>query len=194
MKTITALLVMTFLLPAITVRAQRDLFFVDDTGTISQDAVIQASEPLLARDARIGVYVVTGGGEGDLLDNLRTDDMLDEAGNLRDEAIIVYISIDPDRHEIRYGDRWRSALDEYLPGQQIETFLPWYLDQHDYQLAVTSTLRSVDTALVLHDNQNQEWQLYLLVAVAGLAMVLGFLRIIYLVLCGAFKIGRKLSS
>jgi hypothetical protein len=194
MKTITALLVMTFLLPAITVRAQRDLFFVDDTGTISQDAVIQASEPLLARDARIGVYVVTGGGEGDLLDNLRTDDMLDEAGNLRDEAIIVYISIDPDRHEIRYGDRWRSALDEYLPGQQIETFLPWYLDQHDYQLAVTSTLRSVDTALVLHDNQNQEWQLYLLVAVAGLAMVLGFLRIIYLVLRGAFKIGRKLSS
>jgi hypothetical protein len=185
---------MTFLLPAITVRAQRDLFFVDDTGTISQDAVIQASEPLLARDARIGVYVVTGGGEGDLLDNLRTDDMLDEAGNLRDEAIIVYISIDPDRHEIRYGDRWRSALDEYLPGQQIETFLPWYLDQHDYQLAVTSTLRSVDTALVLHDNQNQEWQLYLLVAVAGLAMVLGFLRIIYLVLRGAFKIGRKLSS
>jgi hypothetical protein len=194
MKTITALLVMTFLLPAITVRAQRDLFFVDDTGTISQDAVIQASEPLLARDARIGVYVVTGGGDGDLLDNLRPDDMLDEAGNLRDEAIIVYISIDPDRHEIRYGDRWRSALDEYLPGQQIETFLPWYLDQHDYQLAVTSTLRSVDTALVLHDNQNQEWQLYLLVAVAGLAMVLGFLRIIYLVLRGAFKIGRKLSS
>jgi uncharacterized membrane protein YgcG len=194
MKKFAALLVMTFLLPAVTVRAQRDLFFVDDTGTISQDALIQAAEPLLARDARIGVYVVVGGGEGDLLDNLRTDDMLNESGNLKDDAIIVYISIDPDRHEIRYGDRWRSALDEYLPDQQIDSFMTIYLDQRDYEQAVTSALRNVDTALILHNNQNQEWQFYLLGLVIVLGFFIGLARTIFIVVRGVFKVGRKLSS
>jgi len=189
MKRVAFLLLFLLVILPAKLAAQRDLFFVDDTETVSQAAIIDAAQPLLERDACIGVYVMVGGGEGDLLDNLQTDDMLDESGNLKDEAIIIYISIDPDRHEIRYGDKWRPALENF-----DHPPLPVYLENRNYELAVTSTLSSINFSIVAHEQQDTTWQLYLIVAAAVIGVVFGFARMFYFVMRGILKLGRSVTD
>ena len=169
--TLAALMVAT-----VTLSAQRDLFLVDDTGQLDQDAIIAAADPLLMREASIAIYLITSGGEGDLLQNLRTDGLIDESGRLRDNAIIVYISIDPDRHEIRYGDKWQSALEDRLPNYETN-ILPVLLDQQEYEVAVTDALAAINAALLAEESENQEWYLYVVIAGAALAMIFGFVRL-----------------
>lgn len=179
------------MLVAVTVSAQRDLFFVDDTGRLNQEAIIEAADPLLMREATVAVYVVTG--EGDLLQHLRTDDLIDASGRLRDSAIIVYISIDPDHHEIRYGEQWRAALQDRLPDYEAN-LLPVLLDQNEYEVAVTNTLATIESAIVLEESENQEWVIYVVIAGVALAMIFGFVRFFYMLFRGIFRFGRQLSQ
>jgi hypothetical protein len=188
MKRLALVLLIVLLLPA-KLSAQRDLFLVDDTQSLDPDAIIAAADPLLLREASVAVYLKTGGGEGDLLNNLQTDGLIDESGQLRESAIIVYISIDPAFTQIRYGERWRSALEDYEA-----SLLPVFLDQGDYEVAITSTLSSLEAAIVAEESRNQEWYLYVVIAATGLALIFGFVRLFYMALRGIFRFGRQLSQ
>ena len=175
------------------VSAQGDLLIIDETDTLNNNTIAEAADPLLNREARVAVYLISGGGEGDLLDNLRTDQLIDDSGRLHEDAIIVYFSFDPDFNQIRYGDRWRSALDGRLPEYE-QIYMQTLLNQRDYQAAIESALSSIESAIVLEESEGQIWYIYLVIAGVGLAFVFAFVRMVYMVLRGVFKLGRKLSS
>jgi len=106
-----ALALMTLLLTllAAPALAQSNPTIVDETGQLDTAAVQRAAQPLIARGARVGVFIVQRGGEDDALRRYQRAGLA-SGGAINADAILIYVSFDPRYSEIAYGDRWNAAL------------------------------------------------------------------------------------
>jgi len=82
---------------------------VDETGELDVAAVQRAAQPLAARGARVGVFLIERGGEDDALRRYQRAGLA--SGSAIDASTIaIYVSFDPRYAEIAFGDRWNAAL------------------------------------------------------------------------------------
>lgn len=106
-----ALALLTLLLAMLVVPtlAQSNPTIVDETGNLDVAAVQRAAQPLVARGARVGVFLVQRGGESDALRRYQRAGLA--SGNaINADTIAIYVSFDPRYSEIAHGDRWNAAL------------------------------------------------------------------------------------
>ncbi len=91
------------------VLAQSNPTIVDETGNLDVAAVQRAAQPLVARGAQVGIFLVQRGGEDDALRRYQRAGLA--SGNaINPDVIAIYVSFDPRYSEIAYGDRWNAAL------------------------------------------------------------------------------------
>ncbi|MFQ3680869.1 chromosome partitioning protein ParA [Roseiflexus sp.] len=91
------------------VLAQSNPTIVDETGNLDVAAVQRAAQPLVARGAQVGIFLVQRGGEDDALRRYQRAGLA--GGNaINPDVIAIYVSFDPRFSEIAYGDRWNAAL------------------------------------------------------------------------------------
>ena len=107
-----ALALMTLLLTllAAPALAQSNPTIVDETEQLDTAAVQRAAQPLIARGAQVGVFIVVQrGGEDDALRRYQRAGLAGGSA-INADAILIYVSFDPRYSEIAYGDRWNAAL------------------------------------------------------------------------------------
>ena len=109
--TIRALTLITLLLTLLVapVLAQSNPTIVDETGQLDTAAVQRAAQPLIARGAQVGVFIVQRGGDQDALRRYQRAGFASGSA-INADAILMYVSFDPRYSEIAYGDRWNAAL------------------------------------------------------------------------------------
>ncbi|MGQ9550378.1 MAG: chromosome partitioning protein ParA [Roseiflexus sp.] len=134
------LIVLLLTLLVVPVLAQSNPSIIDETGQLDRVAVQRAAQPLIARGAQVGVFIVQRGGEDDALRRYQQAGFA--AGNaINADTILIYVSFDPRYSEIAYGDRWNAAL---RTNNNVETIRQNHLNPG---LAGGDTTRGVVDAL-----------------------------------------------
>lgn len=138
------LLALAFTLARPALAQTNGVTIVDETGELDQEMVTEAAQALVARGARVGVFLIDSGGEDDALRRFQRADLA-VSNAIEPDAILIYVSFDPRYSEISYGDRWNEAL---LTNNNAETIR---LNQLNPGLASGNLTRGVVNALTAID-------------------------------------------
>src|SRR5690348_7285264 len=102
------LFVLLMIAPAL---AQNNVIVRDETDRINASQVQDAAQNLAQRGARVAVYMMQSGGAAAFSQQLRQDGLENSSGQVRNEMIAIFVSLDDRYSAIRYGDIWKSKLD-----------------------------------------------------------------------------------
>ena len=161
-------------------------YLVDETGEIDAEAVEAAAEPLLARQAKVAVFVVTD--DGDVTMYLDEEGLM-IGGTIIDPLVVaLFVEAESGEAQILTGSRWEFEFRNYIGGIQDDTLQAMAADG-DLNGAMTSALIEIeahlsgeivsDTTTVITFTQPQEasarWLLYLslgILVILGIATVM----------------------
>ncbi len=150
MRTILRLTTVLFMLvlastPAL---AQSGRFYYRDDGNRLNKAAIQsAAQPLLDKGAYVAVYAVDSGKGTEFL-SLLQDDGLRNGDTVNPNLIAIFVSFQDRYSEIRYGDKWVSALGAANTAASIQqNTLNTSLASGDIPDAFTKTLSALNRAI-----------------------------------------------
>lgn len=107
----SAILIALVLLAACGTPARHELLLVDPTGRLNADAVKVAADPLIARGARVAIFIVEQGDAtgADFAARLAAADLLD-GDQIVADGIAIYVSSTPQFSALRVGSRFSERL------------------------------------------------------------------------------------
>ncbi|HEU5014655.1 MAG TPA: TPM domain-containing protein [Roseiflexaceae bacterium] len=137
------LFVLLMIAPAL---AQNNVIVRDETDRINASQVQDAAQNLAQRGARVAVYMMQSGGAAAFSQQLRQDGLENSSGQVRNEMIAIFVSLDDRYSAIRYGDNWKSKLDpvnDDIRANQLNA----QLQKGNFTAAFVNTLNAINSAV-----------------------------------------------
>ncbi len=139
---IPLLMLLLLTLPAL---AQGSLAIRDDIDRLDDSAVQRAAQPLVDKGATVAIYAAQSGGDAEF-DRRLTRDQLLRNGQIPNNLIAIYVSLDDRYSAIRYGNTWRSALSSRTSNIRSNN-LNTGLSASDFTPGLVSALGAINTAV-----------------------------------------------
>jgi hypothetical protein len=153
--------------------AQGSLLLSDESGSLDRGQLEATAAPLLARGARVALFVVASGDEtgADLTRRLDGAGLL-EGGEVAPDAIVIYVSNAPRYSELRAGARWSGRLpDAFLREARATALNPALRDGRPLDGAL-ATLQAIEARLANPPLAERVWRWLGAAAAAGVALAL----------------------
>ncbi|HEU4321754.1 MAG TPA: chromosome partitioning protein ParA [Roseiflexaceae bacterium] len=139
---ILLLLLLLLTLPAL---AQGSLAIRDDIDRLTDSQVERAAQPLVDKGATVAIYAAQTGGDAEFDRRLQRDQLL-RNGQIPNNLIAIYVSLEDRYSAIRYGNTWRSALSTRTSNIRNDN-LNANLSASDFTAGVVSALGAINTAV-----------------------------------------------
>ncbi|GAB4210491.1 MAG: chromosome segregation ATPase [Roseiflexaceae bacterium] len=139
---ILLLMLLLLTLPAL---AQGALAIRDDIDRLNDSQIERAAQPLVDKGATVAIYAAQTGGDAEF-DRRLTRDQLLRNGQIPNNLVAIYVSLDDRYSSIRYGNTWRSALNTRVNSIRADQ-LNAGLSANDFTPGVISALGAINTAI-----------------------------------------------